>query len=313
MKLSQRRLLVALTATAVVTAGLPAIASADPEPTTGVELVVGQDKFVGQQVTYDPASGINEGVAALQELRGYMWDQNPPFVEPSLQGSTLQEVARSAGFTTKEEYQRGFSIDGDLTWTGVQRATEAVAVEGHRRPDGSEAWTAKRNGTPFTSESLGFGAANLRAVIIDGWGKRELQALRASNGSRTDDNGHLHQMINPKNRAYGFGAVTASGTTWTNYYAAASSEKLVTPANFQGGRRTETLYRAAKAGEQPTGITAQQPAEQPQGQQPSDQPGILAPATATGSSGGTIGTVIGIVALIITLLGGIGFAINFQF
>lgn len=104
MKLSQRRFLVALTATAVVTAGLPAVAVADPEPTTGVELVVGQDQFVGRKVSYDPAAGVKEGAAALQELRGHMWDQNPPFFEPSLKGSTLQEVARSAGFNTKQEY-----------------------------------------------------------------------------------------------------------------------------------------------------------------------------------------------------------------
>lgn len=60
MKLSQRRFLVALTATAVVTAGLPAVAVADPETTTGVELVVGQDKFAGQTVSYDPSAGTNE-------------------------------------------------------------------------------------------------------------------------------------------------------------------------------------------------------------------------------------------------------------
>lgn len=84
MKTQTRRLVASVAAAAVIAASVPGIANADPEPTTGVELVVSKDKFIGQKVTYDPAAGTNEGAAALRELRGYMWDQNPPFKEPTL-------------------------------------------------------------------------------------------------------------------------------------------------------------------------------------------------------------------------------------
>lgn len=187
-----------------------------------------------------------------------------------------------------------FTIDENLNWTAIQRAVEAIAVAGHRRPDGSEAWTATRSGRAFTGESLAFGNVNLRSAIVEGWGKGELNALRASNGSQ-EPSGHLHQLINPKNRAYGFGAISAPGTQWGRYLSAVSSENVVTKASAQGGSRSATIYRAAKPGERPTGVVNQ---------------GNANIGNSGSSAGGAIAVIIGIVATIAALIGGIGFTLT---
>ncbi|AWB83091.1 hypothetical protein [Corynebacterium liangguodongii] len=309
MRAFTRRFLVPLTATALITTGLPAVASADPDPTTGVELNVAQNQFVGKSVTYDPSAGAREGLAALKELRGYMWDQNPPFRAYNNEYSgTLQDAARSQGLRTKEAYQNAVSLDEDLTWIATQRAVEASVKFEHKRPDGTDVNTAKRGTVQWSGESLAVGTPNLRDTIINEWGKGELQALRDANGAWNEHNGHLIHMLNPKNRAYGFGAVyDVPGVVFGhygryNYFAAWSSTVVKTPASTQTGKTTGVIYRAALPGERPTGIVSGGHIPAPGGDNP-----------ASGSSldtGQAIGIALGVIALIVTLLGGVSFTLH---
>ena len=52
-------------------------------------------------------------------------------------------------------------------------------------------------------------------MIIDQWGKGEEKALRASSGQWTQQNGHVHTLINPELRYFGFGYVKGSDGWFT--------------------------------------------------------------------------------------------------
>lgn len=271
-----------------------AIAHAAPDPTTKVELVVPESKFVAEKVTFDPSLGRTEGLAALKELRGYMWDQNPPFKGYGFEGytGTLRDAAAKVGITTKAQFQN-VTADEDANWMAIQRAVEASEVFQHKRPDGSSTKTATRGTKAPHLESLSSGMSSLRSAIVDQWGKGELADLRAQDGVWSDKNGHLVHLIHPNHKHFGFGLVNVGG----RYFAAAVNVATTSGADTTaGGRQTATIYRAAKPGETPTGIT-----------QPTD-PG-------TGDNGGSsmdssmIGMIVGIIALILTLIGGVGFTL----
>lgn len=74
-----KRAMLPLTTSALIFTGLSAVATATPHPTTGVELVVDQNRFVAEGVTFDPAVGYREGLQTLKDLPSFVWDINPPF------------------------------------------------------------------------------------------------------------------------------------------------------------------------------------------------------------------------------------------
>lgn len=293
----RKRLLAATVATSLALsfapALSPAVAGAAPAPLTGVELNTTAANSVAVDTTFDFDAARSTGLPALMQLRGEMWDINPYFNDSDAAGTTrLREAAAARGLTTKEAYVNAVSIDNGLTRIAVQRAAEQGAHWGHTRPDGSELWSAKVNGQQTWAESLAAGTS-LKRSILDSWGHGELTALNNSRGAYTSGTGHLHMMINPKNRYYGFGAVYIPHTNNGTYTAATTSETRGSSTPMEAGMQRAWLYRPAAPGENPTGIKQGTPG--PVKQVPGDAAG---PAGSSDDLNSIIGIVIGILGLI---------------
>lgn len=289
------RLLTAAVAATLSLSLAPAIANAEPAPLTGVELNTTAANSVAVDATFDYGAARSEGLPALKKLRGEMWDINPYFNDSEQPGSThLQDIARQRGLQTKEQYVNAVAIDDALTRIAVQRAGEQGARWGHKRPDGTDAWTATANGTKFYAESLAAGTS-LGRSIAQSWGHGELAALQDGRGSYNSGSGHLHMMLNPKNKYYGFGAVFLPGTEHGTYTAASASETPGNSAPIASGMQRAWLYRPAKPGENPTGTKQGIPG--PVKQVPGDAAGL------GGGSSSELNTIIGIIFGVLSLLG----------
>lgn len=251
----------AATALTLAPAAIPAnpaalpFAAAEPAPITGVELNVDKQHAVAVDATFDPSAAADVGLPALKKLRAQMWDANPYYNHTQYAGTTrLQDIASAYGLTTKDAYVNAVAIDGALTRISIQRAAEQQATSGltHTRPDGTRSFTATVDAKGGFAESLSAGR-DLEAAILQGWGHGELRALNAARGGWNEDNGHLHMMLNPKYRYYGFGEVTIPGTKYGIYAAAHASDDAV-GADYTGEAQRVWLYRAPKPGEAATGI-----------------------------------------------------------
>ena len=256
--------LISTASIAALTTGLitAPVALAAPDPTTGVELNHPTSQFVATEVTVDFADSRTEGIKALKEYRSRAWDLNLPF-----DGSPIRQQAAKVGLTSKSAYVNAVQSDGGLTRIAVQRAAENSYTGGitHTRPynNSCELGSAKECGNSFSakykghqgwSENLAKNPKNegIGSMIVNQWGKGEESALKASNGFWNGDDGHLHQLINPNFRYYGFGYVRGTDNAYTG--ASTASNSSIEADNLPAGRHTVTLYRAATPGEKPTGI-----------------------------------------------------------
>ncbi|WP_342318708.1 hypothetical protein [Corynebacterium mayonis] len=275
MNTLSRYILAPLTASAVILTSFSNVAGAAPDPTTGVELNVGEDRFVAGAFSFNPSAGTTEGARALKELRSYMWDENPQFrgfKEDNYEG-TLRDAARKEGITTKEQYLN-ISVDQDLNWIAIQRASEVTAYMAHKRPDGSQSTTATRNGRSLLMESLAVGTRNLDSTVVQNWGKRQLPNLIANQGRATAYNTDLIHMIHPRHTVWGFGAVENRSRSG---FAAVTGNTLVTPGSANGEKVSRYLHRAATESDTPTGVkTGTPPAQDTQA--PLSSGAVLNPA-----------------------------------
>lgn len=293
----RHRLLTAAVATSLALSLSPAVASAEPAPLTGVELNTTAANSVAVDATFDYGAAREDGLPALKKLRGEMWDINPYFNYSSQAGSThLQDIARQYGLNTKEEYVNAVAIDNALTRIAVQRAVEASTKFDHKRPDGTSADTATFNGRSHFSENLGAGTA-LSEAVYRLWGYGELDGLNNKGGSFYGG-GHLHMLLDPRYRYFGFGEVTVPGTEYGTYTVAKASPDAFGGSALESGKQREWLYRPAGPGENPTGVKQGTPG--PVKKVPGDSAGI---STGLGGSSGDINSIIGIVFGILSLLG----------
>ena len=321
MRTSTKRFLLTVSTVGLMTAGLSAVANAAPDPTTGVELNVDENQFVAGKATFDPGQGRTEGLAAIKELRAYMWEKNPPYrgydFEYQRYTGRLQDAVRAEGMT-KEQYL-DVRADENLNWIAIQRAYENGTLFGHDRPNGLDSKTAVRPGVTAPLESVSVGRNNMRNAIVDGLGKGELQALINLGGKFGQDpksdshSGHLMHLIHPRHKNFGVGKVYVPGSIYKDHIVVVSSNDALVPDNTPSGQRTTTLYRAPKPGEKPTGIVKDNPgSNQNPGntQNPGNkdnQPG--AGLSSEGSSGLDAGAIVGIAIAIVTVVGGIAGAI----
>ncbi|AZA09051.1 CAP domain-containing protein [Corynebacterium pseudopelargi] len=242
------------------------VAYAAPEPTTKVELNVEPEQFIAQEVRFDPSTGRTEGLEALRELRGKMWDINPKFQGFGYEGYTgkLRDAAKAEGLNSKAEYM-DVTMDADLAWIAIQRAYEASAVFSHKRPDGSDMATATIASHAVSTESLAAATDSLSTAILQSWGQDELKALQQAKGVRNAQNGHLVNLLHPKQRHYGFSALSVEGSEYGTYYVGVSSEvpagETDSADHTPAGEQTVILHRAAKADETPTGLATAKKAE----------------------------------------------------
>lgn len=262
---------VSVLATGLVTAA-PALA--DPDPTTGVELNVPTSQFVATPVTFDFSDSRTEGIKALKEYRARAWDLNLPF-----DGTPIRQKAAEYGLNTKEAYVNAVRSDGGLTRIAVQRAAEnsyrTKNVDGdeivHSRPTSSACqlgapskcdsiWTATYKGKQGWHENLANNSQNagIGFMIKTQWGKGEEAGLIAANGAYAGG-GHLYSLINPAHRYFGFGYVKGTNGLYTG--ASTSSSTPIEADNLPAGVQTTNLYRAAKKGQNPTGIISGTPSK----------------------------------------------------
>lgn len=315
----RHRLLTAAVATSLALSLSPAVAGAEPAPLTGVELNTTTANSVAVYTTFDYGAAQNAGLPALKKLRGEMWDHNPYFNLDGKAGTThLRDIATQYGLGTKEKYVNAVSIDEGLTRIAVQRAAEASTKFDHKRPDGTSADTATFNGRSHFSENLGAGTA-LSGAVYSLWGYGELDGLNNKGGSFYGG-GHLHMLLDPRYRYFGFGEVTVPGSEYGTYTVAKASPVAFGGSALKSGKQREWLYRAPNPGEQPTGLKSGKPAPQapanpkPKPNQPSnpsnptvdnntDQSNGL--NESGGGSSADLNKIIGIVFGILSLLGAI--------
>ena len=279
------------TATALTLVPLQA-ANAEPAPVTGVELGTSLSNAVAVNARFDFSDAETVGLPALRRLRAEMWDINPAYVPYGSEetGTRLQDIARKNGLTTKDAYVNAFQIDPDLTRIAVQRAAE--------QPLGSlthdRAVPAAINGKSASGEALALGR-NLEGAILQAWGHGELRALQSAGGEWNLSNGHLHYLLNPANRSFGFGHVSvyANGSFY-EYTAGISASAAASGASLPAGKQELNLYRPARSGETPTG---EQPFRAPA------KPN-LGNTVGTGVSGSSadVKTIISIISAVITLI-----------
>lgn len=149
-----------------------------------------------------------------RELRGKMWDLNPPFTEVLGQPAPLQTVAAKYGLDTKEKYMNAVQWDLTLEQEAIQRAAEASIYTSHDRPDGSSSDAVIVPGNPADrSENLAWGARPNQA--FDAWstlpivgGQSEYDWLIASNGYFNSGNGHLWTILDPTIQSFGVSHAT---------------------------------------------------------------------------------------------------------
>ena len=287
----------------------PHVAYAEPAPVTGVELGTTIDQSVAVDSRFDFTDAYTIGLPQLRKVRGQMWDINPPFNDTS-----LRRAAAEAGLGTKEAYVNAATIDPNLSRIAVQRAAEQpVGSLSHLRGKSIGISVATINGRAAHSEIIAYG--RLEDAISKMWGHGELDVLKKANGyyKHIDgrSNGHLHIMLDPENRDFGFGEVTITHKGRGHVY----SVGVVGGSPFGGaalekGRKELYLYRQAREGESPTGLkeyTPHAPAPNvPQDpvpgapDKPKDKP------SSDGSSASDPGMIVGIVVGLLALLGVLG-------
>lgn len=278
-------------------------ANAEPAPVTGVELGTTLAGSVAVNSRFDFNDAYTIGLPQLKKLRGEMWDKNVPF-----NGVSIRQAAADAGLPTKDAYVNAVKIDPNLTRIAVQRAAEQHAVPdiyqqlSHDRVVSGDLWGATIDGKQTWGENLSTG--NLASAISNGWGHGELSALERLNGNRGSiggqSNGHLHTLLDPANRYFGFAHVTVYNGG--QYYEFASAEVSKSPlggAALPAGRQEVNLYRPARSGETPTG---EQPFRAPTKPVPSNPGTGLNVGGGSGSSA-DVQTIIGIIAAVVSLLG----------
>lgn len=292
----RHRLLTAAVATSLALSLSPAVASADPAPLTGVELNTTAANSVAVDATFDYSAAQKVGLPALKKLRGEMWDINPHFNLDGKAGAThLRDIATQYGMDTKEKYVNAVSIDEGLTRIAVQRAAEASTKFEHDRPDGTSADTATFNGQSHFSENIGAGT-DLQEAVHRLWGHGELKGLNNAGGSFYGG-GHLHMLLDPRYRYFGFGEVTVPRTEYGTYTVAKASPDAFGGTALETGMQRAWLYRPAKPGETPTGVKQGTPG--PVKKVPGDSAGF------DGGSSADLNQIIGIVFGILSLLGAI--------
>lgn len=266
MKRPLSRIFVPLTTSALVLGGLSGGAHADPDPSTGVELNVPTSQFVGVPTTFNPSDAETVGLEALKQLRGSMWDRNVPF-----EGTTLQQAAAAKGINSRDAYINNTFIDGGYTRIALTRAIEEYPLTNsaidapHERPtndtcqltDCTPFITATIDGKVWYGGEVLAGGPDLRTAILTLWGENELPALKATSGrfstgvDGTPTNGHLHNLINPSFRYFGFADITVNGS---RIQVGEVSTMAYVPGTMNNATVSGTLYRSAKDGETATGV-----------------------------------------------------------
>ena len=92
----------------------------------------------------------------------------------------------------------------ELEKIAILRAAESTILQDHRRPDGSDCFTAAPDGVPYTMETLAWGFGSAEAAV-EGWYSEKTAYVEASGTPA----GHYIALINPENRFVGIAELRA--------------------------------------------------------------------------------------------------------
>ena len=227
----------------------PAFASSIPElsgdaanvPRSGVPVPV--QVSIGQPQTRDIA------LETIQEYRQEAYDEGIVDLPEGM---------------TEDEYVHGIKWNQDLERVAIQRAIEsAVADElAHKRPDGTQWWSATSNGIGGSSEGIaGMGAGSLEGIndigMVDfmrsnGSAKFGISLWKSEKdayiSNRTKGTslvaGHYENLIDPAYKSYGLAYVGVRGSEWLKVVVVPSTEVSTTNAKSVGydGIYDATVY-----------------------------------------------------------------------
>ena len=213
-----------------------------------MELNQPADQVIAVEAKFNLTSDEAIAMRELRKLRGDMWDRNVPF-----NGVPLRQAAAEYGLTTRDAYVNAAQYDAGLSRIALQRGAEAAKFFRHQRPYNStctnncgDIKTATYKGKAAPGENLHSTASMDKAM--QGWGYGEVNDLVRANGHFNNGNGHLHNLLDPRMRYYGFASVvTAEGE------ASVTSTCGVGAGNdgIEGAQNT-VLHRPASGREKPS-------------------------------------------------------------
>lgn len=180
------------------------------------------NKVVKLKGNIDSASINAYAIDAVKKVRSDMYDKNVPF-----NGKTLRQVVSELGYTSKAAYINDVRWNTTAERVAIQRAAETAYHNkfGHIRANGENIFTAKdieglTSFYYFCSENLAWYPSFSSA--FEAWTYGELEDLLAANGVANGENGHLHNIINPSSRFFGFAEIISDENRYGRVQAMAS-------------------------------------------------------------------------------------------
>lgn len=137
-------------------------------------------------------------LASIRNARSRLYDDRSIYFE----GIPLQDYVSRCGLT-KQAYVNNIQYDSANEEDAYRRAQETAqhGKFGHFAPDGKSA--PDFNGRKAWGENLSWGTDLAGSMRL--WIQNEEGPLRATRGAFTDENGHLYQILNPRNISFGYG------------------------------------------------------------------------------------------------------------
>lgn len=207
----------------------------------------------------------DEAIREIKAVRAKLWDENVIYTDnpdSNPNKERLQDVAKRAGYTTKDDYVNSISWSTELEKIAIQRAYEQTILLGHDRPDGSYYYDIKtENGvSPYGENIARTTDTQSEKHAIYQWtfdkdkkGFSEYEYLLKADGVSDADNGHLHLILDPEYDSFGLAVLNGVDPKWniavSNFGYDTSSSKA---SNIVG---QYLLYVGNPAGKKSTTIT----------------------------------------------------------
>ena len=129
----------------------------------------------------------------------------------------------------------------ELEKIAILRAAESTILQDHRRPDGSDCFTAAPDGVPYTMETLAWGFGSAEAAV-EGWYSEKTAYVEASGTPA----GHYIALINPENRFVGIAELRAD---WQRDACAGAFASHEGTGNTGANETGDAFDAACEAGE----------------------------------------------------------------
>ena len=222
-----------------------------PKPTSvpkevyplGISLGENIRQVMSYPVTLQQAQVKAEAMEYLRKLRLDMY-QN---VNPKFNGQNLRSYLASLSITSAEQYANSFTWDEKLERMAIQRALETGVHKqiAHARTNASQVFSAKdeKSGQGYSGEIIQWGYG-MKDSLTKGnaFAYGEVEDLNKANGYSNMANGHLHNLLDPANKAYGFASIVDPDFLYGSVTLGVSSK---TASQDTSGGKLNGNYRLA--------------------------------------------------------------------